>query len=103
MMKNGLEDVVAAETQLSHVNGEAGELIIRGVSLDHLVGYASYEDVVALLVDGLVGTGPDRTELARGLGQKRAEVFAHVGAIDDALLELPPVDIMRSGGMPKKP
>jgi len=96
MMKNGLEDVVAAETQLSHVNGEAGELIIRGVSLDHLVGYASYEDVVALLVDGLVGTAPDRTELARRLGQKRAEVFAHVGAIDDALLELPPVDIMRA-------
>ncbi|MEK1866974.1 MAG: citrate/2-methylcitrate synthase, partial [Ensifer adhaerens] len=45
-MKNGLEDVVAAETQLSHVDGEAGQLIIRGVSLDHLAGHASYEDVV---------------------------------------------------------
>ncbi|WDZ81422.1 citrate synthase/methylcitrate synthase (plasmid) [Ensifer adhaerens] len=95
-MKNGLEDVVAAETQLSHVNGEAGELIIRGVSLDHLVSYASYEDVVALLFDGLLGPAPDRAELARRLGQKRAEVFGHVHAIDDALLELPPVDIMRA-------
>ncbi len=96
MMKNGLEDVVAAETQLSHVNGEAGELIIRGVSLDHLVGHARYEDVVALLFGGLLGPAPDRAELAKRLGQKRVEVFAHVPAIDDALLELPPVDIMRA-------
>lgn len=40
-MKNGLEDVVAAETQLSDVDGEAGRLIIRGVSLDRLVEYAT--------------------------------------------------------------
>lgn len=96
MMKNGLEDVVAAETQLSHVDGEAGQLIIRGVSLDHLAGQASYEDVVALLFEGLLGPMPDRTELAKRLGEKRADVFAHVGVIDDALLELPPVDIMRA-------
>jgi citrate synthase len=96
MMKNGLEDVVAAETQLSHVDGEAGQLIIRGISLDHLAGQASCEDVVALLFEGLLGPMPDRTELARRLGEKRADVFAHVGAIDDALLELPPVDIMRA-------
>ena len=36
-MKNGLEDVIAAETQLSDVDGEAGRLVIRGVSLEHLV------------------------------------------------------------------
>ncbi|MBD9651572.1 citrate synthase/methylcitrate synthase [Ensifer sp. ENS09] len=95
-MKNGLEDVVAAETQLSHVDGEAGQLIIRGVSLDHLAGHASYEDVVALLFEGLLGPMPDGTELANRMGEKRADVFAHVGAIDDALLELPPVDIMRA-------
>lgn len=96
MKKNGLEDVIAAETQLSHVNGEAGQLIIRGVSLDHLVGYASYEDVVALLFDGLLGRVPDRIELGRRLGQKRAEVFAQVRAIDGDMLDLPPVDIMRA-------
>ncbi len=96
MMKNGLEDVVAAETQLSHVDGEAGQLIIRGVSLDHLAGHASYEDVVALLFGGLLGQAYDRAELARRLGEMRAEVFAHVGAVDGPLLELPPVDIMRA-------
>ncbi|MEI2297151.1 citrate synthase/methylcitrate synthase [Ensifer sp. MJa1] len=95
-MKNGLEDVVAAETQLSHVNGEAGQLIIRGVSLDRLVEYARFEDVVTLLFKGLLGHVAGTVELGRRLGQKRAEVFTHVLAIDDALLQLPPVDIMRA-------
>ncbi len=95
-MKNGLEDVVAAETQLSDVNGEAGQLVIRGVSLDRLVEYASYEDVVALLLDGLLEGVLEKDNLRKRLGQMRAEVFAHVRAIDDEMLELPPVDIIRA-------
>ena len=95
-MKNGLEDVVAAETQLSDVNGEAGQLIIRGVSLDRLVEYARYEDVALLLLDGLLEERLDRDSLCLRLGQMRKEVFSHIGAIDDDLLQLPPVDIMRA-------
>ncbi|MEO8685320.1 MAG: citrate/2-methylcitrate synthase, partial [Devosia sp.] len=45
-MSSGLEDVVAAETVLSDVDGNAGRLIIRGVSLDHLVARSRYEDVL---------------------------------------------------------
>ena len=36
-MKSGLDDVVAAETVLSDVDGKNGRLIVRGVSLDDLV------------------------------------------------------------------
>ncbi|OCP35407.1 citrate synthase/methylcitrate synthase [Ensifer sp. LC163] len=95
-MKNGLEDVVAAETQLSDVDGEAGRLVIRGVSLDHLAEYASYEDVAALLLDGLIEGNLEKENLRRRLGQARTEVFAHIRAIDDDMLGLPPVDIMRA-------
>jgi len=95
-MKNGLEDVVAAETQLSDVNGETGQLVIRGVSLDRLVEYANYEDVAALLLDGLLEGVLEKDNFRKLLGQMREEVFAHVGAIDDDMLELPPVDIMRA-------
>ena len=38
-MKSGLDDVIAAETQLSDVDGAAGRLIIRGVSLDDLIDF----------------------------------------------------------------
>ena len=41
-MKLGLDDVVAAETTLSHVDGEAGRLIVRGHDLEELAGHISY-------------------------------------------------------------
>ena len=45
----GLEDVVAAETRLSGVDGEAGELIIGGFPVEELAGRASFEETVYLL------------------------------------------------------
>src|SRR5499427_8230686 len=44
----GLEGVIAAETRLSMVDGERGELIVAGHRLEQLLGSA-FEDVVALL------------------------------------------------------
>jgi citrate synthase len=95
-MKNGLEDVIAAETQLSDVDGEAGRLIIRGVSLDHLVADSTYEGVVALLLDGLMEYNFGEAELRVRLAQARANVFGHVAAADATLLALPPVDAVRA-------
>lgn len=95
-MKNGLEDVVAAETRLSDVDGEAGRLIIRGISLDQLVGRSTYEDTAALLLEGLLERPVRANDLKILLGRMRAELFAHVQAMDAALLELPPVDAMRA-------
>jgi citrate synthase len=44
----GLEGIVAAETHLSHVDGERGELIVAGHRLEELAE-REYEDVVAEL------------------------------------------------------
>jgi citrate synthase len=96
MKNNGLEDVIAAETQLSDVDGEAGRLVIRGVSLDLLVERATYEDAAALLLDGFLERPVNAADLEARLGQARAEVFAHVRAADAARLNLPPVDAMRA-------
>ena len=95
-MKNGLEDVIAAETQLSDVDGEAGRLIIRGVSLDRLVAGGTYEGVAALLLDGLMERSFDQAELRGWLAKARTNVFVHIEAADAALLALPPVDAMRA-------
>src|SRR5215471_4558745 len=46
----GLEGVIAAETRLSMVDGERGELVVAGHRLEQLAGRA-FEDVVALLWD----------------------------------------------------
>ncbi len=95
-MKSGLEDVIAAETKLSDVDGAAGRLIIRGVSLDDLVATSRFEDVAALLLDGLFDEHIDVASLRARLGVARVGLFAHVKAADAALLALPPVDAVRA-------
>lgn len=95
-MKSGLEDVVAAETVLSDVDGLAGRLVIRGASLDDLVGRATYAQVLARLLDGMFDDLPDTASLERQLGAARVRVFPHLAAVDPAILELGPVEALRA-------
>ncbi|MFK0330974.1 citrate synthase/methylcitrate synthase [Rhizobium sp. NPDC090275] len=95
-MKNGLEDVIAAETQLSDVDGERGRLVIRGVSLDDLVPGETYEGVAASLLDGLMERPVTATTLRSLLGAARVDLYSHITRLDEGLLALPPVDAMRA-------
>src|SRR5918997_1766996 len=57
----GLEGVISAETRLSSVDGEAGELIIAGFPVEELASRASFEEMVYLLWHDAL---PDPGELA---------------------------------------
>jgi citrate synthase len=94
-MKSGLEDVIAAETVLSDVDGQAGRLIVRGISLDELAG-RRFEDVAGLLFDGFFAELPDAAGMAAALGAARVRVFPHVGALDGGLLALTPTEAVRA-------
>ncbi len=93
-MSDGLEDVVAANTVMSEVDGQRGVLIIRGHSLDELAGATRFEDLVRILFDGFFDQLP--ADLAPALGAARAEVFSEVAALDPGLLDLTPVEAMRA-------
>jgi len=93
-MSDGLEDVVAADTVLSEVDGKAGHLIIRGRTLDELAGRTSFEDLVQLLFQGFFEDLP--TQIGPALGAARAEVFAEVSALDTGLLDRTPIEAMRA-------
>ncbi len=93
-MSDGLEDVVAANTVMSEVDGQRGVLIIRGRSLDELAGATRFEDLVRTLFDGFFDQLP--ADLAPALGAARAEVFSEVAALDPGLLDLTPVEAMRA-------
>jgi citrate synthase len=97
-MSEGLDDVIAARTVLSEVDGQAGRLVIRGWTLDQLVGRTRFEDVVHLLFDGFFEDLPqNRTgDLTAALGAARAEVFEEISSLDDGLLKLTPVEAMRA-------
>jgi citrate synthase len=92
-MQSGLEDVVAAETILSDVDGAAGRLVIRGHSLDELTARAGYGDILALLFEGFFPGLPAPEGLSAALGQARARVFGQFRQLDPALA---PVDAMRA-------
>ena len=58
VLASGLEGVIAAETHLSAVAGEAGELIIAGFPVAELASRATFEEIVFLLWhDALPGPG----------------------------------------------
>ncbi len=67
-ISSGLEGVVAAQTALSGVDGEAGELIIAGFPLEELAPNATFEQTAYLLWHGDL---PDAGQLA-GFGQALA-------------------------------
>ena len=90
-MNSGLDDVVAAETVLSDVDGAGGRLVIRGVPLDTLVASARFENAVELMFEGLL----EPMDWAEAIGRARADVYA---LLRDAgtLVELPPTDAVRA-------
>ena len=90
----GLDGVVAARTRLSHVDGQAGELIIGGYELKELAGRVSFEEVAHLLWRGAL---PDRTALA----ELRREIAALRSLPDETLrvvraaAKAAPIDALR--------
>ena len=91
-MAIGLDDVVAAETALSDVDGLAGRLIIAGHSLDDLAGRASFEDVAAMLLADAF----ERPVTAQAIGDARVEVYFRLVPDLGGLAKLPVFDAMRA-------
>jgi len=92
-MNDGLENVVAAETVLSDVDGAAGRLVIRGLPLDALAGSVSYEHVLGLLWDGFFTALP--RDLTRPLARARSRAFELTRNRLDAAHGLAPFDAVR--------
>ena len=93
---DGLRDVVAAETVLSDVDGAAGRLIIRGFTLDELVGRTPFESACHLLLEGMIEDLPEACDMRRRLGEARAKAFSEVSALDAELRGRPPLDAVRA-------
>ncbi len=82
---SGLEGVVVADTQLSHVDGERGELVIAGERAEALAlaEDARFESVAARLLE--LATGSAQTDLRDTLSRARAAAFAGLGQLTRAL------------------
>ncbi|PSQ02059.1 citrate synthase [Halobacteriales archaeon QS_5_70_17] len=71
-VKKGLEGVLVAESELSYIDGDAGELVYRGYSIDDLAREASFEEVVYLLWEGHLPDEGELDEFATRMAGERA-------------------------------
>ncbi len=69
--KQGLEGVVVAQTNLSSIDGQAGELFYCGINIHDLAENACFEEVAYLLWFGRLPTRSELDELKARLAVRR--------------------------------
>jgi citrate synthase len=97
-LRRGLEGVTVAETRLSDIDGEAGELIVGGYPVAELATNATFEESLFLLYE-------DRLPTAEELAAFREDLAASRGVPDEvhavlrraATEEKPAMDALRMG------
>lgn len=94
MKKGGLDGVVAAQTRLSHVDGQAGQLIIGGYELKELAGRVSFEEAAHLLWRGALPSREELTGLEREIAGLRALPDEAMRVVR-AAAKSPPIDALR--------
>lgn len=84
----GLDDVVVAESQLSYIDGENGQLLYRGYSIQDLAEYATFEEVLFLLFEGELPTKEQLDEFTATIREERSlpddviETLRSLAAVD---------------------
>jgi citrate synthase len=92
----GLEGVVAAETRLSHVDGERGELIIAGYPLVEFAANATFEEATWLLWNARRPSATELGDFRRALASKRALPRATLTLVREcAAAAIDPMDALR--------
>jgi citrate synthase len=95
-MEQGLENVVATSTRLSHVDGEAGKLTLAGYAVEDLAPRASFEEVAYLLLHGHLPDPAQCAEFTRDLAQRRALPRPAMAVLEEAAAAAaPPIDALR--------
>jgi citrate synthase len=63
----GLENVIASETNISYLDVDNEEIVLRGYDLIKLAKTVSYLDIVSLLLDGHLPSAEERSALEQNL------------------------------------
>ena len=97
-LNRGLEGVPIAETRLSRIDGEAGELLIAGFPVDELAVNASFEETVFLLLPDRLPTASELDDLRSALIDRRAITDEVRAVLERAAREdKPAMDALRMG------
>ncbi|WP_136603151.1 citrate synthase [Salinigranum halophilum] len=86
-LKRGLEGVLVAESELSFIDGDAGQLVYRGYDIADLADGASYEEVVYLLWYGSLPNHDELAEFSSAMAAERSldeDIHRTIEALADA-------------------
>jgi citrate synthase len=92
----GLEGVVAANTRLSDVQGEAGKLIYCGYDIDELAGKVTFEEVIHLLHHNHLPNRKELHEYKERLAAARELPAGVIKIIKTLPLTTPPMHAIRT-------
>ena len=95
-MNEGLEGIIAASTRLSHVDGEAGRLILAGYAVEDLGPHAAFEEVAYLFLRGRLPEPEELSKFARDLASRRSLPGIAIDVLRRAAAtQAPPMDALR--------
>src|SRR5918911_2434782 len=92
----GLEGIVAAQTEISEVDGQNGRLIYRGGYLIHELADRSFEEVAYLLWNGELPSPDQLADLKRQLAENRRLNDQARAALTGLRTDVDPMDALRT-------
>ncbi|MDS0259485.1 citrate synthase/methylcitrate synthase [Haloarcula sp. S1CR25-12] len=93
----GLESITVAETELSDVDGEAGELVVRGYPIAELAANATYEEAASLLLSGRLPPADELRAFRSSLADARRLPDPVTALLRAAADDADPMDALRMG------
>ena len=97
-LHKGLEGVLAAESEMSYIDGDGGRLVYRGYDIEELARRASYEEVLYLLWEGELPTADELANFAEPMAAERGVADSVLTTLADlAEADERPMAALRTG------
>ena len=94
--KEGLENVVAADSSICYIDGERGILSYRGIDIHELADHSTFEEVCFLLWEGRLPRREELDGLRRSIGAERALPRPMLELLSSLVPHLIPMDAVRT-------
>src|SRR5262244_2711574 len=96
MPTKGLEGVVAANSSICYIDGDAGVLAYRGIDIHELADHSTFEETCYLLWFGKLPTKAELRDLQSRLAAERKLDAAILDMVRNAPREALPMDVLRT-------
>ena len=92
----GLQDIVAAQTAISDIDGKLGKLWYAGYSIDDLAEHSSFEEVVFLVQNIRLPDQPELEELTERMVNEREAADFIVSLMPTLAEQTSPMSMLRT-------